>query len=241
MTIIDTIASVGGGLLPLIGAVGGAVSGSKFVQEGERGVKLRFGRVVRDRAGNPKIIKPGFCFVIPAAEHLARTHVRTRTFNLPDQDVVLSDRMVFRVGGVVRVKVRDDAAAVYSVLFETADIKSVVTDFVLSELREALASADYETVVSGSTVVDEVTARISTQLGEWGLVLVQFSLSDCSPTPQTARAILVRAETDMRADALLAAAAKVAGDENVKALSPTVAAALVGTPVATSVSGNDQK
>ena len=237
-TIIDTFATLGTGLVPALAAIGGAIGGSKFVQEGERGLKVRFGKVRRDRDGNPKVVYPGFCFVIPTIERLVRTHVRTRTFNLPTQEVVLADRMVFQVSGVVRVQVRDDAHAVYSVLYETSNIGSVVADYVTTELREVLAKSTYEQVVTGESVVKQVTGAIKAQLNQWGLVLTQFNLSDCSPTEQTARVILLGAETGMRADALLLAAAKVAGDRNVAALSPTVAAALIGTPVATSLTGS---
>jgi regulator of protease activity HflC (stomatin/prohibitin superfamily) len=47
-----------------------------FVQEGQRGVKLRFGKAVRHRtrenADQPKIVAPGFVFMIPFIDKLKR-------------------------------------------------------------------------------------------------------------------------------------------------------------------------
>jgi regulator of protease activity HflC (stomatin/prohibitin superfamily) len=37
----------------------------RFVREGERGIKLRFGKAVRKKGGTPKVIEPGFAWLIP--------------------------------------------------------------------------------------------------------------------------------------------------------------------------------
>ncbi len=47
----------------------------KFVQEGEQGCRLIFGRVQRDWHGNPVIIQPGFVLLIPWVQTLKRRHV----------------------------------------------------------------------------------------------------------------------------------------------------------------------
>lgn len=236
-SILSQLASFGPALVPMLGAIGGAISGSKFIQEGERGVKLRFGKVVRTRRGVPKVVRPGFVFVIPAIEHLHRTHVRVRTVDLTNQEIMLTDGMEFEVGGMVRFHVHDTAADVYAALFETNGLNKTVADYVSVKLRDVLADLTYQEVLSRTTVTAEVTKLVRDQLGEWGLELLEFNLTDCSPTPQSARAILIGAETRMRGEALLATAKMVAESQDVKALSATVAAALIGTPVATSLDG----
>lgn len=224
-----------GPLLPALAGIGGFFSGAKFVQEGERGLKLRFGKVVR-RRGVPKVYRPGFTIVIPAAEHLHRTHVRVRTVEIDEQEVVLPDGMEFSIGGVVQFRVGDNPDAVYMALFETDDLEVTVADYVSGRMRDAASEMPtYQHVLNRGDLTTRVTSLIEEQLREWGLTGVEFRLTDCSPTPQSARAILIAAETRMRADALCGAAAKVAGDENVLTLPATVAAALIGTPVATAL------
>jgi regulator of protease activity HflC (stomatin/prohibitin superfamily) len=49
------------------GSVVGFAKGIKFIQEGQAGVVLRFGKARRDKAGKPVIAKPGFIFLIIAA------------------------------------------------------------------------------------------------------------------------------------------------------------------------------
>lgn len=230
---------MGPALLPALAAIAGGISGSSFIQEGQRGVKLRWGKVVRGRNGEPKVVRPGFVFVIPKVEHLVRTHVRVRTVNLANQEIMLTDGMEFVVGGLVRFHVHDTPADVYAALFETDGLNRSVSDYVSGKLRDTLADMDYEQVLGRGTVTEKVTEEIRAQLREWGLELIEFNLTDCSPTPPSARAILIGSATRMRAEALMEVSSKLAGDLNLKNLSPTVAAALIGTPVAASLGENE--
>ena len=73
-----------------------------FVQEGQRGVKLRFGKAVRYQtgksAGQPKIVDPGFVFMIPFIDKLQRRHVRQETIRLDYQKIMFKDGMIFQAG-----------------------------------------------------------------------------------------------------------------------------------------------
>lgn len=233
MPLLETITAMGSSVLPVLAGLGGLVSGSKFVQEGQRGVKLRFGKVVR-KGADPKIIRPGFVFVIPAIEHLHKTHVRTRTLNLPRQEVILSDSLVFVVSGMVQFRVRDTPDAVYSALFETFGLNDTVIDYVSRQLRDVVSEQSHETAPNRELISRIVSERITEQLSEWGVELIDFGLTDCSPTSQSARAILIRVETMMRAEALRKCGPDLVG-EAVRHMPPAVAAALIGTPVVTSL------
>lgn len=228
MAIIDVITQFG----PALAALGGLVGGSKLIHEGQRGIKLRFGKAVRTRDGQPKVIRPGFVFVVPGIEQLVRIHVRTRTVNLPTQEMTLADKTVFHIGGVVRCKVIDSPPQVYAALFETDEAENVISDYVTGVLRQVVASKNYEQALARAEVAEQVHTTAAERLNTWGFTLEEVSLSDCAPTEETARAMLLATVTDIRATALAAAASKLAGDSNVRALAPTVAAALIGTPVA---------
>ncbi len=235
MSIAD-IANSLGGLIPLIAGAGGIVSGARFVQEGQRGIKLRFGKVVRNRDGQPRIIRPGFCFVWPAVETVRRTHVRAMTFNFPDQAVMLADGTVFHVSAVVVCRLHDDDAAIYRALFDIDDLPGSVSDFCASTLRDVLAGLTHDQINNQEAVLDAVKAKVVPQLTLWGVHLDRFMLTDCSPSPDTARLVLIGAEAAFRAEALLAVAAKLDGSA-VGGLDPMVAAAVIGTPVSVALSG----
>lgn len=207
----------------------GAASGLKFVEEGQRGLILRFGKVKRDRAGEPAVVGPGFRILIPTVDRLVRTHVRTRTIDLPPQTVVLKDRTVFEVSGVLLGHVRDDARAIYQALFETDDFEGSIRDYATAQLREVLGGATYEQVLEPKALLDQVNAHVTEQLERWGFTAGRVMLTNCSPTQKTAAAILLTAETSFRVEALNTAAGAVT--DTARRLQPTVAAALIGTPV----------
>lgn len=224
------------GLLPLLAATGGAISGAKFVQEGQRGLKLRFGKVVRNRNGRPKVVRPGFCFVIPTIEHLRRTHVRQRTFNFPTQAVMLRDGTVFHVSAVLVCRLQDDDSAIYRALFEIDDLPGSVSDYCSAVLYEALSERTHDQIADRESLLDEVTERVTPKLTEWGVHLDRFQITDCSPSSDTARLILISTETGFRAQALIDAGTTLTSHN--LPMSPTVAAALIGTPVSVALTSH---
>jgi hypothetical protein len=111
-----------------------------FVQEGQRGVKLRFGKAVRYRtgknAGQPKIVLPGFVFMIPYIDKLKRRHVRQETIRLDYQKIMFKDGMIFQVSAMLLFTVTD----VFKAMFEIEDLGDAVETLGLAILREELSS-----------------------------------------------------------------------------------------------------
>ena len=101
------------GLLPVLAVaaliisslVGAAV---KVVQEYERGVIFRLGRLVGARG-------PGLFFIIPFIERMVKIDLRTVTLDIPSQEVITSDNVTVRVNAVAYFRVIDPEAAVVRV------------------------------------------------------------------------------------------------------------------------------
>jgi regulator of protease activity HflC (stomatin/prohibitin superfamily) len=229
-------------ILSSVTALGGLASGARVVQEGQRGMKLRFGKVVRHKAGsrkgNPKVVKPGFVFLIPGVDSLRKVHVRASTLNLDTQSIMLKDRTVFNVGAMVIVRVRDTDDDVYRALFETFNLHGSVRDYCAAELRDVLTGMTYTDMADPESLARQVHARVEGKLTGWGLRVEEFMLTDCSPTPATARLVLMGTEVEFRTEALRSAAAAMASDPNIRRVHPTIAAALVGTPVGVQLGGD---
>jgi regulator of protease activity HflC (stomatin/prohibitin superfamily) len=223
---------------PAIAGVGAVASSGRVVHEDERGMKLRFGKVVRHksgaRKGHPKVLLPGFRLLIPAVDRLKKIHVRASTVNLPIQAVMLKDRTVFEVGAMVIVRVRDTDADIYNALFETDDLPGSVSDYCAAELRDLLAGMTYADMTDPSALARQAQARVEPTLASWGLSVQTFKLTDCSPTAATERLVLIGTDAEFRVDALMAAANRL-NVGGVSALDAGLAAALIGTPVAAQV------
>ena len=94
------------------------LSGLKILNEYERGVIFRLGRLTPYRG-------PGVIFVIPMLERMARIDLRTVTLDIPPQDVITRDNVTVKVSAVLYFRAVDPSRAVTEVadyLFATMQL-----------------------------------------------------------------------------------------------------------------------
>lgn len=220
-------------LAPLLGGLVGVFKGIKFVPEGQRGIKLRFGKAVRYKTGTnkgkPKVVEPGLRILIPFVDTLVRRHVRQQTIRSENQEVMLKDRSVFRITAVTIFRVTD----VYRALFEIDNLDDSVDDFCMAVLRDYLSQKDADGIIDTQKISEELLQLLIQKGSEWGVEFLAFRLTDCSPTSQTADLLLTKTLAGRRMEAL-AEAAKAAGID-VRDMDPALGAAVVGIPVAASI------
>src|ERR1700735_4473788 len=89
----------GVGIVIFIGIIF-VLSGLKVLNEYERGVVFRLGRLTPYRG-------PGVIFVIPVLERMARIDLRTVTLDIPPQDVITKDNVTVKVSAVLYFRVVD--------------------------------------------------------------------------------------------------------------------------------------
>lgn len=218
------------GLVPALAPLVGVLGSIKFIQEGQRGAKLRFGKAVRDRSGQPRIYGPGFVFALPSVHSLRRLSVRQHTLNCYDQTVMLADRNVFTFSAVVLYKIHDSDDAVYRALFEIDNLTHAIEDYTTSALRDVVGHRTASTL-DLTDIGEEVSTVVNAKLAEWGVDLVLFRFTDCSPTPATAETLLIASRVQARTDAVAAAR------QSLETNDPGLLAALVGVPVTSTVTG----
>ncbi len=226
-------------LAPVIGSVVtgliAAAKAFKFIHEGEKGIKLRFGKAVRKSDGNPKIIEPGFVFLIPWVETLQRHHVRQNSFKFNDQRIMLKDGLIFVIGAMILFRVND----IYKALFEIDNLDSSIDDIGMAALREVIQPLNHDDLQNIEEISKKLIERVKGKAGEWGVEVIQFSLTDCAPTPETANILNARIGVKMRVDALVEAVSEK--NESLHLVDPSLAAALVGIPVAVAVGGESRQ
>ena len=217
-------------LIPALGALFvGAFKSIKFVQEGEKGCRLRFGKVPKNKEGKAKIIDPGFVFLIPFVEKLKRHHVRQQTHRLSDQEVMIKDGLIFNVSAVVIFRVTD----IYKALFEIDVLDKSIVDLCMGIMRDVLTEKKYDELANMEDISNELLRRLKEKASEWGVEFIQFNLTDCAPTKDTAAIVSVEAGVRLKMAALKKAAEELECEVN--ELPPELAAALVGIPMVTSL------
>jgi regulator of protease activity HflC (stomatin/prohibitin superfamily) len=194
----------------------------RFVKEGERGLILRFGQVVR-RDGKPRVMEPGFLFLIPKVDGLVRRHVRQQTIELNEQEVILKDNTIWVVSAVVFFRVKD----IYKALFEIDDLDGGVRNLCMGELRTVLQNLPtYEAIKEIDSVQRALMESAAKRADEWGIELINFRLTNCMPSAETATFVTAHTAVSTRVKALQDAG--VLHD-------PQLAAALLGAPVVASL------
>lgn len=233
---IDSILGSGG--LHLAVAAGGVITTGfksiKFVQEGSRGLKLRFGKVVRNRDGTPKVIEPGFVLMIPFVETLQRRHVRQQEVTLEEQTITLKSGLTFRVAGAVYFRVGD----VYKALFEIEQLDESIEQLSMGVLRDEVAKHDNHHDLSDTEkIAHEIFKKIKERTDTWGVTLIDFRLTTCAPTAESAPIVNLESAAMMRIKVIKDVAEKL-GTSTAQLIRSGMAAILVGAPMVASSSIN---
>ncbi|MEK6977276.1 MAG: slipin family protein [Candidatus Hydrothermarchaeota archaeon] len=173
------------GLLALIVVIFVA-SAVKIVQEYERGVIFRLGRLVGARG-------PGLFFIIPILEAMIKVDLRTVTLDVPSQEAITKDNVPVKVNAVVYFRIMNPENAIVQVenyLAATSLIAQTTLRSVLgqSELDELLAERD-KINMKLQKIIDE-------QTDPWGVKVTNVEVKDVELPDTMKRAMAAQAEAE---------------------------------------------
>ncbi len=158
----------------------------KIVQEYERGVVFRLGRLVGARG-------PGLVLIVPIVERMVKVDLRTITMEVPAQEAITRDNVTVRVNAVVYFHVfnQDDAVVkVHDFIRATSLIAQTTLRSVLgqSHLDELLASRD--------RVNQQLQQIIDEQTQPWGVKVSVVEVRDLELPQSMQRAMARQAEAE---------------------------------------------
>lgn len=198
----------------------------KFVPEANLGLRMRFGRVVRDDKGYPKVYGPGMVVLIPQVEKLRIHPVRDQTMMLPDQVIILKDDTGWDVNATLKFRITD----IYKALFEVDDLELGVRNFAMGKIRSILQQlAKYDEIKDVEKVSELLKRSMEQEQDQWGIKILDFHLVNCAPIAATASLISSKVAATARVDAYNII--QQAGVKDVQ-----VIAAMLGVPVTATVS-----
>jgi regulator of protease activity HflC (stomatin/prohibitin superfamily) len=185
-----------GVLFPAIIALGvllfGIISAAvKVVQEYERGVIFRLGRLVGAKG-------PGLFLIIPIIDRMVRVDLRTVTLDIPSQDVITRDNVTVRVNAVAYFRVVDPEAAVVRV-----ENFLLATNLIAqTTMRSVLGQSELDELLSKREEINQLLQKIIDEQTEpWGVKVSVVEVRDVE-LPQTMQRAMARqaeAERDKRA------------------------------------------
>jgi regulator of protease activity HflC (stomatin/prohibitin superfamily) len=163
----------------------------KIVQEYERGVIFRLGRLVDTRG-------PGLILLIPFVERMMRVDLRTVTMDIPRQEVITRDNVTVNVNAVAYFRVVDPNAAMVNV----ADYIRATSQIAQTTLRSVVGQAELdELLAERETINQRLQAIIDEQTEPWGVKVSVVEVKDVE-LPQTMQRAMARqaeAEREKRA------------------------------------------
>ena len=162
------------------------VGGVKVLQEYERGVIFRLGRLTTARG-------PGIIYVIPFVEQMLRLDLRTITLDVPSQDVITRDNVSIKVNAVLYFRVLDANRAVVEVqnyLYATSQIAQTTLRSVCGQahLDELLAERE-----KFNARLQEI---IDTHTEPWGVKVVAVEVKHVDLPVEMQRSIARQAEAE---------------------------------------------
>ncbi len=177
----------------------------RIVKQYERGVLLRFGRLVGTR-------NPGFNLIIPFVDRMTRVSLRIVTTVLEPQEIITRDNVTVRVDAVVYFMVIDPIKVVINV----EDYKQATIQLALTTLRSVLGQSELDELLAHR---DQVNLRLRDIIDEqteepWGVRATLVEVKDVllPETMQRAMARQAESEREKRAKIIHAQGERQAAD-----------------------------
>jgi regulator of protease activity HflC (stomatin/prohibitin superfamily) len=184
----------------------------KIVQEYERGVIFRLGRLMGARG-------PGLILLIPFIERMVKVDLRTVTMDIPAQEVITRDNVTVRVNAVAYFRVLDPQASVINI----ADFIRATSQIAQTTLRSILGQSSLDDLLGERDKINQqLQIIIDEQTEPWGVKVsivevkdvelpqsMQRAMARQAEAEREKRAKIIHAEGEFQASQQLAAAAEV--------------------------------
>jgi regulator of protease activity HflC (stomatin/prohibitin superfamily) len=180
---VDSLVVVVIVLIVVFYAIGGAV---KIVQEYERGVIFRLGRLVGPKG-------PGLFLIIPLVDRMVRIDLRVVTLEIPPQEVITRDNITIRVSAVLYFRVLDPDLAVTKV----ADYRQATFQIAQTTLRSVLGQSEMDELLAQRDQINQKLQQIIDEQTEpWGMKVSAVEVKDVELPESMQRAMARQAEAE---------------------------------------------
>jgi regulator of protease activity HflC (stomatin/prohibitin superfamily) len=165
----------------------GVVSSVRVVQEFERGVVFRFGRV------RPHLLGPGLTFLAPVADRLQKVSLQVVTLPVPGQDGITADNVTVRVDAVVYYRVVDPRR----VAVDVQDYGSAILQVAQASLRSIIGKSELDALLSNRERLNQgLELMIDSPALGWGVHIDRVEIKDVVLPESMKRSMSRQAEAE---------------------------------------------
>ncbi len=168
------------------------------VQQYERGVVFRFGRLL------PDLREPGLRLIRPIGDRMHKVSVQTEVLGVPAQGAITADNVTLTVDAVVYFRVLDPVKALVNV----SNYPSAVSQIAQTSLRSVIGRADLDTLLSDRDHVNAELKKVMDEPteGPWGLRIERVEIKDIALPESMMRSMSKQAEAERERRARVIAA-----------------------------------
>jgi regulator of protease activity HflC (stomatin/prohibitin superfamily) len=186
----------------------------KVVQQYEKGVLYRFGRV------QPQVLEPGLSFIRPIGDRLQKVNMQIIAMTVPAQEGITRDNVSVRVDAVVYFRVVEPIKATVNV----QNYMNAISQQAQTSLRSIIGQSEMDQLLAERETVNRELRRIIDEPTEepWGVRVERVEIKDVSlpegmkrsmsrqaEAERERRARIITADGEYQASKRLAAAAAV--------------------------------
>lgn len=161
-------------------------SAIKVVQEYERGVIFRLGRLVGAKG-------PGLFFIIPIIDRLVKVDLRVVTLDVPSQEVITRDNVTVKVNAVVFFRVVGPSEAIVQV----EDFQRATWNISQTTLRNVVGQSELDDLLANREEINQNLQQIIDEATEpWGVKVSIVEVKDVELPQSMQRAMAKQAEAE---------------------------------------------
>jgi len=158
----------------------------KIVQEYERGVIFRLGRLIGAKG-------PGLFLIIPFVDRMIKTDLRVVTMDVPSQEVITKDNVTVRVNAVVYFRVVNPEDSVVKVL----DHIRATSQISQTTLRNVLGQSELDELLTQREKLNQMlTQIIDEHTDPWGVKVSTVEIKEVELAEQMKRMMAAQAEAE---------------------------------------------
>ena len=183
----------------------------KQINQYERGVVFTFGKFTGTRM-------PGWRPIVPVIQKMYKVDIRTKTVDVPNQDVITRDNIPVQINAVVYYKIKDAPKSI----IEVEDFRYAVSQLAQTSMRNAVGERTLDELLQKrNEIADTIKVGLDQKTDPWGIDVEMLELKDViipddlkrtiskeAEAEREKRAVIIKAQGDKEAAHNLAEAAK---------------------------------
>jgi regulator of protease activity HflC (stomatin/prohibitin superfamily) len=168
----------------------------RVVQQYEKGVVFRLGRVTGEK-------EPGLRLIIPIIDRMVKVSLRTVTMPVPSQKIITKDNVSIDVAAVAYFHVVDATKSLIAI----ENVFSAINQIAQTSVRNIVGQFVLDDVLSQTDKINErIKQVLDVQTEQWGVVVTIVEIKDIQLPEGMQRAMAKQAEAEREKRAKIIAA-----------------------------------